>query len=137
MTAYAVAHLWDVVRGDAIAEYLERIDATLAPFGGRFIVHGGAVELLEGQWPGSLVVIGFPTHEAARSWDTYRNTGPSSRSGSATPAATRSWSTASTPITVRPTCWLRSRPEPAAADAAAPPWRGRRGRTPRSRVPTG
>lgn len=68
MTAYAVAHLWDVVRGDAIAEYLERIDATLAPFGGRFIVHGGAVELLEGQWPGSLVVIGFPTHEAARSW---------------------------------------------------------------------
>jgi hypothetical protein len=34
-----------VTIGPAIAEYLERIDATLAPFGGRFAVHGGEVEV--------------------------------------------------------------------------------------------
>ena len=34
--------------GPAIAEYLERIDATLAPSGGRFAVHGGEAEVLEG-----------------------------------------------------------------------------------------
>jgi uncharacterized protein (DUF1330 family) len=37
-----------VTIGPAIAEYLERIDATLAPFGGRFAGHGGEVEVLEG-----------------------------------------------------------------------------------------
>jgi uncharacterized protein (DUF1330 family) len=36
MPAYAVAHMRQVTMGPAIVEYLERIDATLAPFGGRF-----------------------------------------------------------------------------------------------------
>ena len=38
--AYGVALLQDVRMGPPIVEYLERIDATLAPYGGRFIVHG-------------------------------------------------------------------------------------------------
>ncbi|MGD0245356.1 MAG: DUF1330 domain-containing protein [Streptosporangiaceae bacterium] len=54
--------------GPAIVEYLERIDATLAPFGGRFIVHGGEFELLEGGWPGNLIVIEFPGRVQARAW---------------------------------------------------------------------
>jgi uncharacterized protein (DUF1330 family) len=41
MPAYAVAHMHEVVMGPDIVEYLQRIDATLAPFGGRFAVHGG------------------------------------------------------------------------------------------------
>ena len=49
MTAYAVAHMRRVTMGPAIVEYLERIDATLAPFGGHFIVHGGDFELAGGQ----------------------------------------------------------------------------------------
>ena len=32
-----------------------------APFGGRFIVHGGEVEALEGSGPGDLIVIEFQT----------------------------------------------------------------------------
>jgi uncharacterized protein (DUF1330 family) len=66
MTAYAVAHMRQVTMGPAIVEYLERIDATLAPFGGRFVVHGGDFELLEGSWPGNLIVIEFP--DRARAW---------------------------------------------------------------------
>jgi uncharacterized protein (DUF1330 family) len=54
--------------GPAIVEYLERIDATLAPFGGRFLIHGSKVEVLEGNWAGDLIVIAFPDREAARSW---------------------------------------------------------------------
>jgi uncharacterized protein (DUF1330 family) len=42
MAGYAIAHLQDVTVGAAIVEYLQRIDATLAPFGGHFIVHGAA-----------------------------------------------------------------------------------------------
>lgn len=64
--AYAVALLYDVEVGPAIRAYLERIDATLAPFGGRFVIHGGAVTELEGTWPGDLIVIEFPDGAAAR-----------------------------------------------------------------------
>ena len=48
MPAYAVAHMRQVTMGPPIVEYLERIDATLAPFGGRFLVHGGKPEVVEG-----------------------------------------------------------------------------------------
>jgi len=68
MPAYAVAHMRQVTMGPAIVEYLERIDATLAPFGGRFLVHGGRVEVLEGTWPGHLIVIEFPDRSRAQAW---------------------------------------------------------------------
>lgn len=68
MTAYAIAHLRQVDFGPAIVEYLRRIDATLEPFGGRFVVHGATVEVLEGQWPGDIVVIAFADLATARAW---------------------------------------------------------------------
>ncbi|MBU0726209.1 MAG: DUF1330 domain-containing protein [Alphaproteobacteria bacterium] len=68
MTAYAVGYFEEVEMGPEIVAYLEGIDATLAPFGGRFLVHGGDKTVLEGEWPGDLVVIAFPDREAARAW---------------------------------------------------------------------
>src|SRR6478609_6302864 len=68
MTAYAVAHLRSVDQNAEIVDYLRRIDATLDPFDGRFVVHGVLPEVLEGEWPGFLVVIGFPDLDAARAW---------------------------------------------------------------------
>ena len=71
MKAYAMAHLRDVDFNDEIADYLRRIDATLEPFGGRFLVHGGRVHPLEGEFDAALVVLEFPTLDAARDW--YRS----------------------------------------------------------------
>lgn len=68
MTTYAVAHMQSVQIGPAIVEYLQRIDATLAPFEGRFVVHGDAPEVLEGEFPGQLIVIAFPSREQAKGW---------------------------------------------------------------------
>ena len=68
MTAFAVARLRNVSMGPEIVVYLERIDATLVPFGGRFVVHGGEKSVLEGTWPGDLIVIGVPNRERARAW---------------------------------------------------------------------
>ena len=68
MTAYAVAHLRSVDQNAEIVEYLQRIDATLDPFAGRFVVHGVLPDVVEGEWPGVLVVIGFPDPDAARAW---------------------------------------------------------------------
>jgi uncharacterized protein (DUF1330 family) len=68
MPTFAVAHLHNVNIGPAIVDYLQRIDATLEPFAGRFLVHGGKVERLEGNWSGDLVIIEFPDRERARAW---------------------------------------------------------------------
>jgi uncharacterized protein (DUF1330 family) len=68
MPAYAVARLFDVAMGPEIVAYLRTIDATLAPFEGRFIIHGGRVEPLEGAWSGDLIVIAFPTMAHAQNW---------------------------------------------------------------------
>ncbi|MDH6143216.1 MULTISPECIES: DUF1330 domain-containing protein [Kitasatospora] len=68
MAAYALAHMHSVDFGPQIIEYLERIDATLDDFGGRFIVHGNPIELVEGSWDGNLIIIEFPDLERARAW---------------------------------------------------------------------
>jgi len=70
MTSYAVGILNDVRMGPPIVEYLERIDATLAPFDGHFIVHGGPNDVKEGSDPGTLIVIEFPDRAAAEGWYT-------------------------------------------------------------------
>lgn len=68
MSCFAVAHITGLTPGPWIRQYLERIEATLEPFGGRYVLHGGAVETLEGQWSGDLVAIEFPDRATARSW---------------------------------------------------------------------
>jgi uncharacterized protein (DUF1330 family) len=50
-------------------DYKRMVGATLVPFGGRFIVRGGATQVLEGDWrPGRLVLLEFPSVERARAW---------------------------------------------------------------------
>jgi uncharacterized protein (DUF1330 family) len=71
MPAYIVAeiHITDPVAYD---EYRPLAAASIARFGGRFIVRGGEVDLLEGEpQPERIVVIEFPDAETARRW--YRS----------------------------------------------------------------
>jgi uncharacterized protein (DUF1330 family) len=68
---YAIGHLRHVRLGPDIAEYLRRIDATFEPYGGRFLVHGMPHEVLEGDWPGDLIIIEFPDRASAEGW--YRS----------------------------------------------------------------
>jgi uncharacterized protein (DUF1330 family) len=68
MTAYGIAHLKTTSEHDDILEYLERIQATLDPYGGRFVIHGGPVTVVEGSWPGTLVAIAFPSMTHLREW---------------------------------------------------------------------
>src|ERR671919_1740009 len=68
MAAYALAHLRTPKINDDVLEYLERIQATLDPYHGRFLVHGAEVDVMEGPWPGTVVVIEFPDVSAAHAW---------------------------------------------------------------------
>ena len=76
MTAYAIAVLVPLDAGPEVHRYLEEIDATLAPFSGRFLVHGSAPEdVVEGEPDGASVVVAFPDRAAAEGWyasDAYR-----------------------------------------------------------------
>ncbi|MEU6539290.1 DUF1330 domain-containing protein [Streptomyces sp. NPDC047000] len=68
MPAYAIAHLQEAAPHPDLAEYLERVTGTFVPFGGRFLVHAAQHEVMEGDWPGGVVVIGFPSMTEARDW---------------------------------------------------------------------
>jgi uncharacterized protein (DUF1330 family) len=68
MAAYVIAHI-DVKDPVRYEDYKKLVPPSIAKFGGRFIARGGTVEALEGSWqPKRLVIVEFPTIEAARQW---------------------------------------------------------------------
>ncbi len=68
MAAYIIADV-TVTDPAAMEEYRKRVPATLARYGGRFVVRGGAHQSVEGDWkPTRLVVLEFPTMEQAKRW---------------------------------------------------------------------
>jgi uncharacterized protein (DUF1330 family) len=68
MAAYVLAEI-DVTNPEGYKEYTTHVPATIAKYGGRFLVRGGAAQTLEGDWPNlRRVVIEFPSVEAAKRW---------------------------------------------------------------------
>jgi uncharacterized protein (DUF1330 family) len=69
MTAYALAHLRpQPPLHEDVFTYMERIQDTMDPFGGRFLVHGTAPDVIEGPLEGAYVLIEFPDMDKARAW---------------------------------------------------------------------
>ncbi|WP_442874675.1 hypothetical protein [Amycolatopsis sp. NBC_00345] len=65
MTAYAIAHLRQPGKADPrVWSYLERIQATLDPFEGRFLVHGAEPHVVRGRLAGPVPA----TARTAREW---------------------------------------------------------------------
>ena len=68
MPAYVVAEV-NITNPEGYKEYAAVVPATIAKYGGRFLVRGGKAEALEGDWPECRrVIIEFPTAQAARDW---------------------------------------------------------------------
>jgi uncharacterized protein (DUF1330 family) len=68
MPAYVIAEV-TVTDASTMEEYRKQVPATVARYGGRFLVRGGAHETIEGDWkPNRLVILEFPTMEQARRW---------------------------------------------------------------------
>jgi uncharacterized protein (DUF1330 family) len=68
MAAYVIV---DVTIHDPTTyeRYKSLTPASIAAYGGRFLVRGGTTTTLEGTWrPGRLVILEFPTAERARAW---------------------------------------------------------------------
>ena len=68
MAAYVIAEI-EVVDPAGYDEYRKGVPATIAAYGGRFLVRGGAVETREGGWaPKRIVVLEFESVARARAW---------------------------------------------------------------------
>jgi uncharacterized protein (DUF1330 family) len=68
VAAYVIAEV-EITNPEGYKEYTIHVPATIAKYGGRFLVRGGAAEVLEGDWPQKRrVIIEFASLEAARRW---------------------------------------------------------------------
>lgn len=68
MAAYLIADV-EVLDPGAYEEYKQKLPQTLEPFGARYVVRGGATEVLEGEWnPKRLVIIEFADMARLKAW---------------------------------------------------------------------
>ncbi len=66
--AYVIVHL-DVTDPEGYGKYTAQTPASVAAFGGEFLVRGGRSRDAEGTFPGSRhVVLRFPDFAAAEAW---------------------------------------------------------------------
>jgi uncharacterized protein (DUF1330 family) len=74
MPAYVIVDV-SIHDPEEYEKYKKLTPATIAAFNGRFVVRGGDVTTMEGEWtPERIVVLEFPTREIATAWwhsDTY------------------------------------------------------------------
>ena len=69
MPSYVIAYAGNFRDAAALDEYRRRNTDAVANHGGRFLVRGGDVEVLEGPWEHErCVVMEFPDAGAARGW---------------------------------------------------------------------
>ena len=68
MKAYVIAV--ETIHDEAMfAAYRQLVMPTIEAFGGSFVVRGGALTVMEGDWPHRrTVIIEFPSREAAEGW---------------------------------------------------------------------
>ncbi len=68
MPAYLINDM-EVFDPQGLDDYKQLSPATVAQYGGKFLVRGGAITQLEGDWqPKRLVILEFPSVEQAQAW---------------------------------------------------------------------
>jgi uncharacterized protein (DUF1330 family) len=68
MAAYVVANV-QITDPERYPEYRDRVAETVARYGGKYLVRGGKVDVLEGVWdPQRLVIIEFESVERCYEW---------------------------------------------------------------------
>lgn len=68
MAAYALIEL-EIATMDGVGPYMASVSETIARYGGKYLIRGGATEVIEGLLGYPVkVVIEFPSMEAAKNW---------------------------------------------------------------------
>jgi uncharacterized protein (DUF1330 family) len=68
MPAYVISDV-EPLDPALVAQYRTLAEASIAKYGGRYIVRGGAIDAVEGGWtPRHVVIVEFPSMARAREW---------------------------------------------------------------------
>jgi len=68
MPAFVVVTI-EIHDPDTYKRYMELAPASIGVYGGKYLTRGGAVEVLEGEWPARrFVILEFPSMEQAKRW---------------------------------------------------------------------
>ena len=68
MAAYVIVQV-TVSDEETYTKYREQVPATIAKYGGEYLVRGGDMEILEGEWPAPrCVVLKFKDKGSALAW---------------------------------------------------------------------
>ena len=68
MSAYLIADV-EVLDSADYETYRQQVPATISAFGGRYLVRGGALTVLEGAWsPKRCVILEFPSMAQLQAW---------------------------------------------------------------------
>jgi uncharacterized protein (DUF1330 family) len=71
MAAYVISDV-EMVDPELFEKYRALAPATIAQYGGRYLVRGGKIQTIEGDWkPKQIVIVEFPTMQRALEW--YRS----------------------------------------------------------------
>jgi len=69
MSAYCLFDILEVTNPAAMNDYRTRVVPIVEKFGGRYVVAGGKLDVVEGSWrPAFPVIIQFPSLEHAHNW---------------------------------------------------------------------
>ena len=79
MPAYVINDM-EITDPVLFEEYKKLSPATVAQYGGRFLVRGGRIETLEGNWsPQRVVILEFPSMAQAQAWTDSPEYAPAKR----------------------------------------------------------
>jgi len=68
MPAYVIVNV-DTKRPQEYEQYKDMAEKTVAQYGGRYLARGGRMQVLEGSWePTRIVVLEFPSYQKAHEW---------------------------------------------------------------------
>ncbi len=68
MPAYVIADI-EITDSTGFKDYQQKVPATIAAYGGRYLARGGATEVFEGAWsPKRVVLLEFPSMAQLKVW---------------------------------------------------------------------
>jgi len=68
MSVYLIIDL-EVTDPEGYAEYVEKVPAVIKKYGGKYVIRGGKITPLAGDWnPERIVVLEFPSQEHVNKW---------------------------------------------------------------------
>jgi uncharacterized protein (DUF1330 family) len=69
MAAYLIVDIAEIRDEPMYTRYRQQVSPGLSAAGGQYLARGGAIEVLEGDWhPTRIVLVRFDSAAAARSW---------------------------------------------------------------------